>query len=101
MAAEAVELSVSGHVNRAITGVDANGVSNDLRHVDSNASQSRVRFTGSEELDGGMAVGVNLEMGILSTGSSSGATTRVAAAYLDTAGGQRWRASEVRRSARS
>ena len=88
MAAQAVEFSVSGHVNRAILSVD-DGTDNDddLKHVDSNASQSRVRFTGSEELDSGMTAGVNLEMGIL-TGDKDGTTTRHAALYLDTAGGK-------------
>lgn len=89
MAAQAVEFSVSGHVNRAVLSVDNSADDNDdLRHVDSNASQSRVRFTGSEELDSAMSVGVNLEMGILSTGASSGTTTRHAAAFLDTPGGK-------------
>ena len=89
MAAQAVEFSVSGHVNRAILSVDTGGDDDDdLEHVDSNASQSRVRFTGSEELDNGMTAGVNLEMGILSTGATSGTTTRHAAAYLGTPGGK-------------
>ena len=89
MAAQAVEFSVSGHVNRAILSVDTGGDDDDdLQHVDSNASQSRVRFTGSEEMDNGMTAGVNMEMGILSTGSTSGTTTRHAAAYLNTPGGK-------------
>ena len=65
MAAQAVEFSVSGHVNRAIISVDGRGFNNDLAHVDSNASQSRVRFTGREDIGNGMTAGVNLEMGIL------------------------------------
>ena len=89
MAAQAVEFSVSGHVNRAVLSVDTGGDDDDdLQHVDSNASQSRVRFTGSEEMDNGMTAGVNMEMGILSTGSTSGTTTRHAAAYLNTPGGK-------------
>ena len=89
MAAQAVEFSVSGHVNRAILSVDTGGDDDDdLQHVDSNASQSRVRFTGSEEMDNGMTAGVNMEMGILSTGSTTGTTTRHAAAYLNTPGGK-------------
>ena len=63
MAAHAVELAVSGHVNRAIVSVDG-GDNDGLRHVDANASESRVRFVGSEELDSGMTVGVNLEVGL-------------------------------------
>ena len=89
MAAQAVEFAVSGHVNRAVLSVDTGSDSDDdLQHVDANASQSRVRFTGSEELENGMTAGVNLEMGILSTGATSGTTTRHAALYLDTPGGK-------------
>ena len=51
MAAQAVEFSVSGHVNRAIISVDGGGNDGDLKHVDANSSQTRFRFTGSEELD--------------------------------------------------
>ena len=71
MTAQAVEFAVSGHVNRAIISVDEGGSTSDddLKHVDSNASQSRFRFTGSEELENGMTAGVNLELGVLSTGS--------------------------------
>ena len=90
MAAQAVEFAASGHINRAVMIVDQdeNAKDGDLQHVDSNASGSRFRFKGSEELDSGMTAGVNLELGVLSTGSSSGTTTRHAAVYLDTAGGK-------------
>ena len=65
MAAHAVEGSVSGHVNRAIIHVDGTGADNDgdLQHVDSNASETRFRFTGSEDLGNGMEAGVQLELG--------------------------------------
>jgi hypothetical protein len=73
MAAQAVEFSVSGHVNRALISVDGNGLDGDLKHVDANASESRVRFVGSEELDSGITVGVNLEVAFGSdVGSYSG-----------------------------
>ena len=90
MAAQAVEFAASGHVNRAVIVVDQDGFDKDgdLQHVDSNASQSRFRFTGSEELDSGLTAGVNMELGVLSTGTSSGTTTRHAAVYLDGAGGK-------------
>ena len=90
MAAQAVEFAVSGQVNRAVIVVDQDGHAKDgdLQHVDSNASQSRFRFTGSEELDSGLTAGVNMELGVLSTGTSSGTTTRHAAVYLDGAGGK-------------
>ena len=89
MAAQAVEFAVSGHVNRAIISVDDSSDKDELRHVDSNASQSRVRFTGSDELDGGMSIGVNLELGIKDTGGAggdAGTRTRQQHVYLDTAG---------------
>lgn len=90
MAAQAVEFSVSGHINRAIISVDGGGPSgkpdaNDgsAQHVDSNASQTRIRFTGSEELENGMTAGVNLEYGGVGP-----LNTRHANVYLSTAGGK-------------
>lgn len=64
MAAQAVEFAASGHVNRAVIVVDQDGSAKDgdLQHVDSNASETRFRFKGSEDL-GGMTAGVNLELG--------------------------------------
>ena len=53
MAAQAVEFSVSGHINRAIISVDGGD--------NVNSSQTRFRFTGSEELDNGLTAGVQLE----------------------------------------
>ena len=90
MAAQAIEFAVSGHVNRAIVLENQDGNDNDgeLRHVDSNASQSRFRLTGSEDIGNGMTAGVNMELGVLSTGSASGTSTRHAALYLSTAGGK-------------
>ena len=90
MAAQAIEFSVSGHVNRAVVMVDQTGYSRDgdLQHVDADSSQTRFRFKGSEELGNGLTAGVNLELGVLSTGPASGTTTRHAAAYIDTAGGK-------------
>ena len=84
MSADAVEFAVSGHVNRAVIVVDQDGSAKDgdLQHVDANASQSRFRLKGSGELDSGLTAGVNIELGVLSTGSTSGTTTRHAAANL-------------------
>ena len=70
MAAQAVEFSVSGHVNRAIVSVDGAGNDGNLQFKDANASESRVRFVGSEELENGITVGVNLEVGLGSDVSS-------------------------------
>ena len=71
MAAHAVEGSVSGHVNRAIISVDDGGANDgDLQHVDSNASETRFRFTGSEDLGDGTTAGVQLELGLGGKGYS-------------------------------
>ena len=59
MAAGAVEGSVSGHVNAAIVKVD----DGDATLMSGNGSETRFRFTGSEDLDSGMTVGVTLEVG--------------------------------------
>ena len=90
MAAQAVEFSVSGHINRAIISVDGGGASDmpdahegDVEHVDANSSETRFRFTGSEELENGMTAGVQMELG-----RPSDWRTRHANAYLTTAGGK-------------
>ncbi|MCY4469921.1 MAG: porin [Thiotrichales bacterium] len=88
MTAQAVEFSVSGHINRAVISVDGGGANDkpdahdgDVQHVDSNASQTRFRFTGSEELESGMTAGVQLEYGLATN-------VRQANVYLSTAGGK-------------
>ncbi len=84
LAAQAVEFSVSGHVNRAIISVDRGGDDDgDLQHVDANSSETRFRFTGSEELDSGMTAGVQLEIG-----RPGNWRTRHANVSLSTAGGK-------------
>ena len=96
MAAQAIEFSVSGHINRAIVSVDGGGPEGmpdandgDVRHVDANASQTRFRFTGSEELENGMTAGVNLEYGGIGQTTATGwsINARHANVYLATAGG--------------
>ena len=83
LAAQAVEFSVSGHVNRALISVDGGANDGDLQHVDANSSQTRFRFTGSEELDSGLTAGVQWEVG--GTGPFS---TRHANVYLSSVGGK-------------
>jgi hypothetical protein len=63
LAANAVEFSASGHINRALVVIDQDGNDDDgtLMHVDNNSSESRFRFTGSGELDNGLTAGVNFE----------------------------------------
>ena len=113
MAAQAVEFSASGQINRAIVSIDGGGSSKagmkdkydgDVSHVDHDGSQTRFRFTGSEELESGMTAGVNLEYGLstnlrqanvylgtvggkITVGHASTATDGVAYAYL---GGPAW-----------
>ena len=65
MAAQAVEFSASGQVSRALISVDGGDNDSDVQHVDANASQSRFRFTGSEELESGMTAAVGLEYGLM------------------------------------
>jgi len=98
MAAQAVEFSVSGHVNRAIVNVDGTGAASDGNwvHKDANSSESRVRFVGSEELDSGMTVGVNLEVAFGGADQKSYDTTDGSAdlrvrhqnVYISTTGGK-------------
>ena len=90
MAAQAVEFSVSGHINRVIMSVDGGGANDkkdkyegDVEHKDANSSQTRFRFTGSEELESGMTAGVQLEYG-----ASGSPNLRHANVYLSTAGGK-------------
>ena len=64
MAAQAVESSVSGHVNRAIISVDGGDHDGDLQHVDADSSETRFRFTGSEDLGNGTTASVGLEYGL-------------------------------------
>ena len=63
MAAQAVEFSVSGHVNRAIISVDGGENDGEVQHVDADSSQTRFRFSGSEELENGATAGVHLSLG--------------------------------------
>ncbi len=62
MAAQALDVSVSGHVNRAIRFAD-NGVNSDVQHVDGSASKSRFRFTAEGEVMGGLTAGAHIEYG--------------------------------------
>ena len=78
IAAQAVEFSVSGQINRAIISVDGAKNDGELTHVDANSSQTRFRFTGSEELDSGMTAGVQLEYGL--TGNVRQANVSLASA---------------------
>ena len=62
MAAQALDVSVSGHVNRAIRFAD-NGVDSDVQHIDGSASKSRFRFTAEGEVMAGLTAGAHIEYG--------------------------------------
>ena len=65
MAAQALDVSVSGHVNRAIRFAD-NGADSDVQHVDGSASKSRFRFTAEGEVMAGLTAGAHIEVGFAS-----------------------------------
>ena len=86
MAADAVEGSVSGHVNAAIVKVDGS----DAKLGSGSGSETRFRFKGSEELENGLTAGVMLEFGAAgATGYGKGGTRiRHANVSLSSAGGK-------------
>ena len=59
IAAEAVTVKFSGHVNRLIRWLD-DGVASDIQHTDHSGSRSRIRWAGSEKF-GNATAGVYLE----------------------------------------
>ena len=67
MAAQALDVSVSGQVNRAIRFAD-NGVNSDVQHVDGSASKSRFRFTAEGEVMAGLTAGAHIEYGSANNG---------------------------------
>ena len=58
--AQAVEVSISGQVNRLIMSVD-NGEEDGLVHADNSVSGTRVRIEGMEQMDNGVSVGLLYE----------------------------------------
>ena len=60
MAAHAVSFNVSGQLNKAIMFAD-DGVASDVFFGDNTASNSRVRFTGSEDMGNGITAGFRIE----------------------------------------
>jgi predicted porin len=65
----AVEIKVSGQINRSLMWID-NGVDDELLHVDNDNSSTRFRFTGEEDFDG-TKVGVVWESQFESNSSAS------------------------------
>ena len=70
MAAQAVDVSVSGQVNRAIRFAD-NGVNSDVQHIDGSASGSRFRVTASGDVMEGLQAGAVVEAGWTVNGGGS------------------------------
>ena len=68
MAAQAVDMTVSGHINRALFITDSDQDSSTSAAVkDNGSSGTRIRVTGSGEMMDGGAAGVNLEYGATDT----------------------------------
>jgi len=80
IAAQAVDVEVSGQINRLIMNVD-NGDKNGLVNADNAVSGTRFRFTGSGELENGMTAGL-----IYETQLESNPTSKIDADNLDSDG---------------
>ena len=60
MAAQAVDFTISGHVNRALVIVDSDaGSSGEV--LNNGSSSTRIRWTGSSEMEDGNSVGIQVE----------------------------------------
>jgi hypothetical protein len=79
-AAAAVEVSISGQINRLIMNID-NGDKNGLVNADNSVSGTRFRFTGSGEIENGMTAGL-----IYETQLESNPTRKINADNLDSDG---------------
>jgi hypothetical protein len=78
--AQAIEVSLSGHVNRLLMNVD-NGVESGVVHADNSVAGTRWRLKGMGELDNGMTAGLLFENQLESNPSSE-----ITAESLDTDG---------------
>ena len=71
MTAQAVDFSISGHVNRMIRYAD-DGHDSDVQHLDNSGFWgSRWRMRGEGELDGGLMAGATIESGFFQNGSGT------------------------------
>ena len=68
MAAQAVDFTISGHVNRALVVVD-NDAGTDAQVLNNTSSSTRVRWTGSSEMMDGTSVGIQVEYQEIADGS--------------------------------
>jgi hypothetical protein len=89
MTAQALDIGVSGHVNRMVRFAD-NGAGSDVQHLDHTASRSRVRFTAEGEVMPGITAGARIEKGF---GSNRGWQADIDTA--DTGPGEDFRFSEL------
>lgn len=81
--AGALEAKISGHVNRVLMGVD-DGTESKLFNADNINSQTRFRFTGTEEIWTGLKAGILWEVGFTSNPSNAlSFTNRSAAATFN------------------
>jgi hypothetical protein len=64
----AVDFKISGQINRAILMGD-NGNDSDIKFVDNESSSTRFRFTGSNEFENNLSVGIVWEVQMVSNGS--------------------------------
>ena len=86
MAAQGVEISASGHINRALVFTDKTGAA-DVTHKDAGSSPSRFRFSGTEELDNGLTIGANVEYGVWSADSAGTVRPNIRQANASLGGG--------------
>jgi predicted porin len=70
MAANAIEYSISGHVNRMIRFAD-DGKASEIQQLDNAASQTRIRWRGTGDIGRGMKAGILIETGVSSSNSSN------------------------------
>ncbi len=68
--AQGFEAKISGHLNRMIMQVD-DGTDSELFHADNVNSQTRLRFTGTKEVQPGLTAGINWEVGYTSNPSNA------------------------------
>lgn len=68
--ASAFEFKISGQVDRAVIAAD-NGEDVDAAFVDNTGSNTRFRFTGSQDLDNGVTLGFKYEIGLGDNGSAT------------------------------
>lgn len=83
LAANAVELAVSGQVNRSVVIIDQDGneLDGEVQHNDGSATGSRLEFKGNGELDNGLTAGFHLEYAV------DGYSVRHSNVYIASEGG--------------